>query len=82
MHGKHTLRTLCKTQAVVVLSSGGAELNGAVKASAELLGMVSAFRDFGIVGNSGEAMGDANAALGILRRHSVGKLRHLDTNWL
>lgn len=82
MHGKHTLRTWCKTQAVVALSSGEAELYGAVRASSELIGIMSAFKDFGMLGYTGGVLGDANAALAIIRRQGVGQLRHLDTNWL
>ena len=81
-HGRHVLRTWCAPQALVALSSGEAALYGAVKGSSELLGMLSAFVDFWLTGYVGEVMGDANAALGIIRRQGLGRLRHLDTNWL
>ena len=35
-----------------------------------------------LFGRKGEATGDAHAGLGIIRRKGLGKLRHLDTNWL
>ena len=81
-HGQHTLRTWCKTQGLIALSSCEAELYGAVKASSELLGMIASFADFGMSGFTGEVLGNANAALGIIHRQGVGRLRHLDTNWL
>ena len=37
----------CKTQAVVALSSAEAELYGLVRASAETLGLISMYKDFG-----------------------------------
>lgn len=81
-HGYHTIRTWCKTQALVTLSSGEAELYGAVRASSELVGMLSFMKDLGLVNLKGDVLGDANAALGIIHREGIGKLRHLNTQWL
>lgn len=80
--GRHAIRTWCKTQALIALSSGEAELYGAVRASPELIGMMSTMKDLGFDGMNGEVLGDANAALGIIHRIGTGTLRHLNTNWL
>ena len=63
-YGKHTLRHWCRTQAVVALSSAEAELYGAVKATSEVLGILSMYRDIGKK-CSGHVMGDASACLSI-----------------
>ena len=60
-----------KTQAVVALSS----------ASAETMGLISMYKDFG-THMSGVVLGDASAALSIVARRGLGKLRNLDTNYL
>ena len=67
----------CKTQAVVALSSAEAELYGLVRASAETMGLVSMYTHM-----NGVVLGDASAALAIVARRGLGKLRHLDTNYL
>ena len=81
--GKHCLRTWSKTQACVTLSSAESELLGAVRGGVEALGMTSLFKDFGQVTKVALHM-DASAALGVIQRKGVGKVRHLDvsTLWL
>ena len=71
----------CKTRAVVALSSVEAELYGFVRASAETVGLISMYEDLGTHMN-GVVLGDASAALAIVARRGLGKLRHLDTNYL
>ena len=71
----------CKTQAVVALSSAEAELYGLVRASAETMGLISMYKDLGTHMN-GVVLGGASAALAIVARRGLGKLRHLDTNYL
>ena len=71
----------CKTQATVALSSAEAELYGLVRASAEAMGTVSMYRDFGRQ-VSVHVLGDASAALAIVQRQGIGKIRHLDTSYL
>ena len=79
--GSHVLKMWCKTQATVALSSAEAELYGIVRASAEVLGAKSMLKDFGKeVG--GCVLGDASAALAIVQRQGLGKMRHLDTQYL
>ena len=71
-----TLRNQC-----ITLSSAEAELYACVKGSCESMGCKSYLADFNInVG--GHILGDASAALGIIKRHGLGKLRHTDTAYL
>ena len=64
------------TQAVVALSSAEAELGAAEKASQEVFGMMSCET------TREHVMGDASAAIGIIRRTGLGKVRHLNTSWV
>ena len=70
-----------KTQAVVALSSAEAELGAALKASQETLEIVSLWKDVGETTRE-HVLGDASAAIGIIRRMGMGKVRHLNTCWL
>ena len=65
----------------MALSSAEAELYGLVKASAETMGLISMYKDLGTHMN-GVVKGDASVALAIVARRGLGKLRHLDTNYL
>ena len=80
-YGSHVLKMWCKTQATVALSSAEAELYGIVRAAAEVLGAKSLLRDLG-QDIGGCVLGDASAALAIVQRQGLGKLRHLDTHYL
>ena len=75
------LKFWSKTQAVVALSSAEAELGAAVKASQEVLGMMSLWKDIHET-TQGHLMEDASAAIGVIRRMEFGKVRHLNTSWL
>ncbi len=81
MYGSHYLKGWSKTQATVALSSAEAELYAAVKASAEALGILSVYKDFGKTMQA-SILGDASAALGIIKRKGIGKMRHVNTNFL
>ena len=83
MLGGHCIKTWSKTQSCVTLSSAESELLGAVKGGVEGLGMHSLLGDFGIEANICLHM-DASAAIGVMQRRGVGKIRHLDasTQWL
>ena len=80
-YGTHLIKAWCKTQATVALSSAEAELYGLVRASAETIGLMSMFADLGCP-TGGRIMGDASAALAIIARRGIGRIRHLDTNYL
>ena len=81
MYGKHLIKTWCKTQAVVALSSAEAELYGIIKTASETLGIMSILWDWQIP-MSADLLADASAALGIIGRSGLGKLRHIDTSYL
>ena len=81
MTGTHAIKTWSKTQSLIALSSGEAELYATLKVSAEPLGLSSMLRDMGYV-MSGEVCSDASAALGVINRTGLGKTRHIDTSFL
>ena len=83
MHGQHLLRCWTGTQATVALSSGEAELAGAVRATAEAIGMKNVIQELGgELREKSIIYTDASAALGILNRKGAGGIRHLDTRLL
>ena len=63
------------------MSSAEAELYGIIKTSSEVLGIVSILKDRSKQ-FKGDIMVDASAALGIIGRTGLGKLRHIDTSYL
>ncbi len=79
--GAHAIRSWSKTLASVTLSSAESEFYAAVNTSTEILGIMSMMRDYGLT-VGGEILGDASAAISIISRRGVGKVRHLDTNLL
>ena len=83
MRGAHLLRFWSKTQASIAQSSAESELFGAVRGGVEGLGAQTLLQDLGM-NCSVSLVLDASAALGILQRKGVGKIRHLDvgTLWL
>ena len=81
MRGMHTLKTWCATQAPVALSSAEAELVVAVRGASEGLSMQALVRDFGHECQLRVHV-DSSAAIGIVRRKDVRKIRHLDTRLL
>ena len=81
MIGECVIKSWSQTQATIALSSAEAELYGIVKGSAEGLGMQSLLKDIGM-DMPVKVKADASAALGIIQRIGLGKLRHIHTNWL
>ena len=81
MIGGHFLKGWSRTQNHVTLSSAEAELIALVKCSAELMGMRSAMRDWGVE-SSGVVYADSSAALAIANRKGAGKLRHINISAL
>ena len=81
MIGTHVLKTWSRTQKTVALSSGEAEMIAVVKGVSEGLGMKSLAADWGreykLLG-----MCDSSAAIGIIGRKGVGKIRHLDVGMM
>ena len=81
MLGQHLVKAWSRTQATVALSSAEAEFYAMLKTSAEVLGVMSMLKDWGIrIG--GEILGDASACLGIIQRQGLGRLRHINTGYL
>ena len=76
MWGLHCLKGWSKTQKILSLSSGEAELGALVKGSTEAMGMKSILEDFGIIVVL-EVATDATAAIGMVEREGLGKVRHL-----
>ena len=79
--GKHCLKTWSSTQATVALPSAEAELYALTKGASQVLGLMSLLQDFGVV-VSATVHTDASAAIGIVRRAGLGKLRHLNVRYL
>ena len=79
--GEHPIKAYSKTQATIAKSSAESELYGIVRATCESLGFLALAADFGRCMKSCLHM-DANAAQGIIDRHGLSKVRHLDVNML
>ena len=77
MLGTHLLKCWSSTQAGVAMSSGEAELYGAVKGASIGLGMKALYRDIGYTMPL-RLWTDSSAAVGICSRQELGKLRHLE----
>ena len=80
MDGVNSLNVWSTTQTTPAISSGEAELYGCVKGSAEGLGVVSGMKDLGETRLLRVGL-DSSAALGIVRRVGLGKLKHVDTKY-
>ena len=81
MHGQHMIKAYSRTQANIGLSSAEAELYATVSAASEGLGLRAMAIDFGMKLDPFLNV-DASAAIGIMQRKGLGKLRHLDTQAL
>ena len=79
--GEHVVKTYCRQQKVVALSSAEAELYAMVAASAETLAIAAYAKDLGLELQC-ELYCDSAAALGITQRAGIGKVRHLRTQGL
>lgn len=79
--GEHVIKTYCKQQKVIALSSAKAELYAMVAASAEALALQAYARDLSLE-FACELYCDSAAALGIAQRAGIGKVRHLRTQGL
>ena len=81
MNGKHYIKSWAKTQSLVALSSAESELYALIKCTSEIFGIKSALNDWGFsVGACIKS--DASAALGIIQRQGLGKVRHIDCSFL
>ena len=77
MLGAHCAKHWSSTQSTISLSSAEAELHGIANGCSQGLGLQSVARDLGcdlkIL-----ILTDASAAIGIVRRRGLGRVRHLD----
>ena len=82
--GAHLIKPYAKTQAIVAKPCGESELYGVIRASTEALGVSALLEDFGCVGVNVSVGMDANAAVGIVQRRGLNKIRHveLDVLWI
>ena len=81
MFGNHCVKSWATTQGIIAFSSGEAEYYGVVKAASIALGTRALFRDMGI-GVGVEIHTDATAAKGIASRRGLGRVRHIDVQFL
>ena len=81
MKGAHCIMTWSSTQAVIALSSGEAELDSMIKGAAITIGLTSFAVDFGREVQV-KVHSDASAAIGIVNRSGVGKLRHVCVQYM
>ena len=81
MMGWHTIKTWSSTQATVAMSSGESELYALTKGASQALGFISLGQDLGQQ-LSARVHTDASAALGIVNRQGLGKLRHVKVQYL
>ena len=70
------LKWWSKTQPSLALPSGEAELAAIVKSTSEGLGMLAVMKEFDIQANL-VIRSDAVAAIGIVKRQGLGRVRHL-----
>ena len=79
--GRAQVRSLCRGQAVIALSSGEAEYYSLVTACSEALGVQSILADWGIKVKIHILM-DATAGKSMGSRRGLGRVKHLDTIFL
>ena len=65
-----------RTQPTIALSSGEAELAALIRATSEGLGMQAMMHEFGLESQL-KIKGDAVAAMGMVKRQGLGRVRHL-----
>ena len=82
MIGSHLIRAYSKTQAVIAKSSGESEIYAVVRASAEGLGIVTLLEDFGVKDPKVSVGMDASAAMGMVQRVGLSKVRHVEVDVL
>ena len=81
MLGAHVVKAWSKTQSLVALSSAESEFYATVKAATESMGVLAMLEDFREKATVRMHV-DASAALGVIQRQGIGKIRHLATSAL
>lgn len=82
MIGSHLIRAYSKTQPVIAKSSCESELYAAVRASTEVLGMITLFGDFGLHDAKVRIGMYASAAIGMAQRTVLNKVHHVEVDIL
>ena len=81
MRGSHLIKHWSTTQTTVALNSGEAELKGILKGTTEGLGLQSVGRDLGLE-HSVHIYTDSSAAMGMIARKGIGRVRHIEVGEL
>ena len=81
MVGQHCVKTWSSNQSVIALSSGEAEFYAMVKGASELLGLMSLAKDLN-VSLEGDLRSDSSAAIGMVHRRGLGRVKHMHTQYL
>ena len=79
--GKHLIKAWSRNQNIVALSSAESEFHATFKAAVEGIGIITQAKSFGDECRIRLHV-DASAALGVIQRKGIGKLRHLHTGSL
>ena len=79
--GLHCIKSWSSNQTIVALSSAEADLYALLKGASQTLGLKSMAADFGDELQAG-LWSDASAAIAISQRSGLGKLRHIQTQYL
>ena len=84
MIGNHVIKVWSKTQSVIAKSSAESELYGGIRGACEGLGISSLLRDLGDTEVKVRMHLDASAAIGIIERKGLNRVRHIDVDvlWL
>ena len=77
MAGKHLLAQWSRTQHVVSLSSGAAELHALCACATEGLALKNIYEEIGLEVEF-ELLTDSSAAKGMIMRQGAGRVKHLD----
>ena len=81
MLGNHMIKSWSSSQPVIALSSGEAELYALVTAATQAKGIASLM--FDVCQNVCTTVHtDCTAALGIVHRRGLGKIKHIEVQWL
>ena len=83
LRGKHLIKAWSRNQNIIALSSAESEFHATVKAAVEGIGILTLAESYGDRCKIRLHV-DASAALGVIQRKGIGKLRHLHTGalWL
>ncbi len=81
MNGCHTIKSWSRTQSSIATSSAEAELYAIGRGTQEALATMTILSEFDI-NTSAKLVTDASAALAVSKREGLGKLKHINVQWL